>query len=89
MDTLVAILLIIILVYPLRYDLVANYVVIDRACDMDERCHTFSFGHYHQAPGASCGILYILVLSLVLFMQSLYPLYNKFMKFFICTVRYI
>ena len=30
----------------------------------------------HQAPGASCGILYILVLSLVLFMQSLYPLSN-------------
>ena len=25
---------------------------------MDQRCHTFSFGHYHQAPGASCGILY-------------------------------
>ena len=40
---------------------------------MDQRCHTFLFGHYHQAPGASCGILYILVLSLVLFMQSLYP----------------
>ena len=40
---------------------------------MDQRCHTFSFGHYHQVPGASCGILYILVLSLVLFMQSLYP----------------
>ena len=39
---------------------------------MDQRCHTFLFGHYHQAPGASCGILYILVLSLVLFMQSLY-----------------
>ena len=37
---------------------------------------TFLFGHYHQAPGASCGILYILVLSLVLFMQSLYPLSN-------------
>ena len=35
---------------------------------MDQRCHTFSFGHYHRAPGASCGILYILVLSL---MQSL------------------
>ena len=32
---------------------------------MDQQCHTFSFGHYHQAPGASCGILYILVLSLV------------------------
>ena len=43
---------------------------------MDQRCHTFSFGHYHQASGASCGILYILVLSLVLFMQSLYPLSN-------------
>ena len=43
---------------------------------MDQRCHTFSFGHYHQVPGASCGILYILVLSLVLFMQSLYPLSN-------------
>ena len=28
---------------------------------MDQRGHTFSFGHYHQAPGASCGILYILV----------------------------
>ena len=41
---------------------------------MDQRCHTFSFGHYHQAPGASCVILYILVLSLVHFMQSLYPL---------------
>ena len=24
---------------------------------MDQRCHTFSFGHYHQVPGASCGIL--------------------------------
>ena len=24
---------------------------------MDQRCHTFLFGHYHQAPGASCGIL--------------------------------
>ena len=23
-----------------------------------QKCHTFSFGHYHQAPGASCGILY-------------------------------
>ena len=34
---------------------------------------TFSFGHYHQVPGASCSILYILVLSLVIFMQSLYP----------------
>ena len=40
------------------------------ACIMDQRSHTFSFGHYHQAPGASCGKLYILVLSLVLFMQS-------------------
>ena len=30
----------------------------------------------HQAPGASCGILYIFVLSLVLLMQSLYPLSN-------------
>ena len=20
---------------------------------MDQRCHTFSFGHYHQVPGAS------------------------------------
>ena len=42
-----------------------------RACIMDQRCHTFSFGHYHQVPGASCSILYILVLSLVIFMQSL------------------
>ena len=25
---------------------------------MDQRCRTFSFGHYHQAPGASCGTLY-------------------------------
>ena len=47
-----------------------------RACIMDQRCHTFSFGHYHQAPGASCSILYILVLSLVIFMQSLYTLSN-------------
>ena len=39
---------------------------------MDQRCHTFSFGHYHQVPGASCSILYILVLSLVIFMQSQY-----------------
>ena len=31
---------------------------------------------YHQALGASCGILYILVLSLVFFMQSLYTLSN-------------
>ena len=38
---------------------------------MHQRCHTFSFGHYHQVPGASCSILYILVLSLVIFMQSL------------------
>ena len=30
----------------------------------------------HQAPGVSCGILYVLVLSLVLFIQSLYPLSN-------------
>ena len=29
-----------------------------------------------QVPGASCGILYILVLSLVIFMQSLYTLSN-------------
>ena len=43
---------------------------------MDQRCHTFSFGQYQQAPGESCGILYILVLSLVLFMQTLYPLSN-------------
>ena len=27
---------------------------------------TFSFGHYHQARRASCSILYILVLSLVI-----------------------
>ena len=47
-----------------------------RACIMDQRCHTFSFGHYHQAPGASCSILYILVLSLVIFMHSLYTLSN-------------
>ena len=40
---------------------------------MDKRCYTFSFGHYHQVPGTSCGILYILVLSLVIFMQSPYP----------------
>ena len=40
-----------------------------------QRCHTFSFGHYHQVPGASCSILYILVLSLI-FMQSLYALSN-------------
>ena len=43
---------------------------------MDQRCHTFSFPHYHQAAGASCSILYILVLSLVIFMQSLYTLSN-------------
>ena len=30
----------------------------------------------HQATGVSCGILYILVLSLVLLMQSLYTLSN-------------
>ena len=42
-----------------------------------EMPYTFSFGHYHQAPGASCSILYILVLSLVLFMQSLYHLSNN------------
>ena len=34
---------------------------------MDQRCHTLSFGHYHQVPGASCSILYIVVLSLVIF----------------------
>ena len=33
---------------------------------MDQRYHTFSFGHYHQAPGASCSILYILKLSCLL-----------------------
>ena len=44
---------------------------------MDQRCHTFSLRHYHQALGASFSILYILVLSLVLFMQSLYPTYNR------------
>ena len=42
-----------------------------RACIMDT--HTFTM---HQAPGASCGILYILVLFFVLFMQSLYTLSN-------------
>ena len=47
-----------------------------RACIMDQRCHTFLFSHNHQVPGASCGILYILVLSLVIFMQSLYTLSN-------------
>ena len=31
-----------------------------RIYSIPQRCHTFSFGHYHQAPGASCGILYIL-----------------------------
>ena len=53
---------------------------------MDQRCHTFSFRHYHQAPGASCGILYILVLSLVLFMQSLYPLFNLWNFSFTCII---
>ena len=46
---------------------------------------TFSFGRYHQAPGASCSILYILVLSLVIFMQSLYTL----SKFFIYLSPFI
>ena len=39
---------------------------------MDQRCNTFSFGHSHQAPGVSCGILHVLVLSLVLFMRNPY-----------------
>ena len=30
---------------------------------MDQRCHTFSFGHYHQAPGASCSISLSCLLS--------------------------
>ena len=38
-----------------------------------QRCHTFSLGHHHQAPGASCGILYILVLSLVLLCNPYIP----------------
>ena len=35
-----------------------------------EKPYFLSFGDYHQAPGASCSILYILVLSLVLFMHT-------------------
>ena len=34
---------------------------------MDQRYQTFLFGPYDQVPGASCSILYILVLFLVLF----------------------
>ena len=57
---------------------------------MDQRCHTFSFGHYHQAPGASCSILYILVLSLVIFMQSLYisPFYLCLLIQLYCVYMY-
>ena len=46
---------------------VANYVVI-RDCIMDQRCHTFSFGHYHQAPGASCCIYCISLFCLLSFL---------------------
>ena len=63
------------MIQALYYDIACNKVII-RACIMESEMPYFSFGHYHQAPGASCGILYIiLVLSLVLFMQSLriYP----------------
>ena len=67
-------------IQALYYDIVCNEVII-RACIRIQRCHTFSFGHYHQVPGASCGILYILVLSLVLFMQSLYPLSMTFFSY--------
>ena len=59
------------MIQALYYDIVCNNVII-RACIMESEMP--SFGHYHQAPGASCGILYIiLVLSLVLFMQSIIP----------------
>ena len=49
---------------------------------MDQRYHTFSFGHYHQAPGASCSILYVLVLSLVL-------LYNPYIPFLIYEIFHL
>ena len=52
-----------------------------------QRCHTFSFSHYHQAPGASCSILYILVLSLVIFMQSLHTLSNLYKFSFTCKIN--
>ena len=64
------------IVQALYYDIVYNQIII-RACTY-YGFRDGSFGHYHQAPGASCGILYILVLSLVLFMQSLYPLSEIF-----------
>ena len=64
------------------YDFIANYVII-RACIMDQRYHTFSFGHYDQAPGASCSILYVLLLSLV---RNLYIPFLIY--FFTCTIIY-
>ena len=51
----------------LRYNL-----QLSQACIIDSEMPYFSFGHYHQMPGASCGILHILVLSPVPFMQSLF-----------------
>ena len=43
----------------------------------------------HQAPGASCGILSVLVLSLVLFMQSLYTLYNLKCFIYLCPLIFL
>ena len=57
-----------------------------RACIMDSEMPYFSFSHYHQAPGASCSILYILVLSLVIFIQSLYTLSNLKNVSFTCLL---
>ena len=60
------------------YDFVVNYVVIHVGLVSWIRDAILSrlVTTYHQAPGASCSILYILVLSLVIFMQSLYTLSN-------------
>ena len=68
---------------PLLYDFVANYVII-RACTYQgfrdailSRLVTML-----QAPGATCGILYICLVSCLLFMQSLRIQVNKkFHKF--------
>ena len=56
---------------------------------MDQRCHTFSLGPYDEVPGASCRILYVLVLSLVLFTQSLYLLFNLSNFLFTCIYKYM
>ena len=52
---------------------------------MDQRCHTFPFGHYHQAPGTSCGT----VLSLSCLLSFLCNPYIPFLNFSFTCIIYI